>query len=360
MEQGIIEEVVRPLMSGKEAQVYLVVAQGEQYVAKIYKEADHRSFKHRSEYTEGRRVRNTRDQRAMNKRSQYGRSQQEATWRAAEVDVIYRLRNAGVRVPEPKLYVDNVLVMELVTDREGNPAPRLADVRLQRKQAEDLFEGLLREVCRMLCAGLVHGDLSEYNILVGADEFVIIDFPQAVDSASNRNARKLLRRDIANLARFLGRHSPGLRSLRYGDEMWDLYERGELTPDTKLTGRFERKGKRVEVSSLLQQIEEMERENRNQRIALGLPPSRPARQPVHSAPDKAEAKDRRPAGRSRRRRKGKPAEHRPTTPSSTREKSQQRQQQNAAEKKRTTSASHKPRRRRRSRRKPGGGRAPST
>ena len=183
IERGIIEAVVRPLMSGKEAQVYLVLAHGQPHVAKVYKEADKRSFKHRSDYVEGRRVRNTRDRRAMDKRSRHGRSKQEATWRGTEVEVIYSLHDAGVSVPRPVAYVDNVLVMELVTDRQGNPAPRLADLRLDRQQAERSLETMLREVIKMLCAGWVHGDLSEFNILAGAHGPVIIDFPQAVDSA---------------------------------------------------------------------------------------------------------------------------------------------------------------------------------
>ncbi|MEK7704059.1 MAG: PA4780 family RIO1-like protein kinase [Myxococcota bacterium] len=302
VEQGIIEDVVRPLMSGKEAQVYLVVAHGEQHVAKVYKEANDRTFKHRVEYTEGRRVRNSRDQRAMDKRSQYGRSQQEASWRTAEVDVIYRLRAAGVRVPEPKAYFDNVLVMELVTDRHGNPAPRLADVPLDAQQAEPMFDMLLREVVKMLCAGLVHGDLSEFNILAGHSGSVIIDFPQATDSATNGNARKFLIRDVGNLTRFFGRYRSELRSRRYAEEMWELYERGALTPDSKLTGHFKEPGKKAEVSSLLAEMEDIERENRARRAALGLPPVRPARQPraeaaATTAPTKARRR-RRPRRRS--------------------------------------------------------------
>ncbi len=345
VEQGIIEEVLRPLMSGKEAQVYLVVAHGQQCVAKVYKEANNRTFKHRAEYTEGRQVRNTRDRRAMSKRSAYGRSKQEAGWRDVEADVIYRLRDVGVRVPEPQAYVDKVLVMELVTDLNGKPAPRLADLTLPQQQAEELFEGLIREVQRMLCAGLVHGDLSEFNILAGRRGAVIIDFPQAVEAATNNNARTLLIRDVGNLTRFFGRFSRKLRSLRHGEELWDIYERGELTPDTPLTGRYKPAKKKVEVSSLLEEILELERENRERREALGLPPARPARRPLPPPEEKpqpgpkAKPKAERKPDRARRRRKPKP-------------KTEQRTE---ASRPASTSTPAMPKRRRRRRRKPGGG-----
>ena len=210
---GIIEEVVRPLMSGKEAQIYLVIAGGEQRVAKIYKEAENRSFKHRAEYTEGRKVRNTRDQRAISKRSSHGRAQDEAAWRAAEVNIIYRLQEAGVRVPVPYHFIDGVLVMELITDAEGNPAPRLGDLALSSEAATVVYDQLIRTVVRMLCAGVVHGDLSDFNVLMAAEGPVIIDFPQAVDPAHNQNARKLLLRDVNNLHDFLARFVRNARRL---------------------------------------------------------------------------------------------------------------------------------------------------
>ena len=194
---GVIDVVHRALMAGKEAQVFLVSSGGQQRVAKVYKEAEHRSFKHRSTYAEGRRVKNTRRQRAMDKRTRYGRAQEEEAWKSAEVDAIYRLAEAGVRVPQPYDFIDGVLVMELIADERGEPAPRLVDVSLEPDEARDLFQVLVREVVRMLCAGLVHGDLSDFNVLLSADGPVIIDFPQAVDAASNNNARQLLIRDAS-------------------------------------------------------------------------------------------------------------------------------------------------------------------
>jgi RIO kinase 1 len=279
LDQGVIQDVIRPLLSGKEAQIYLVTAGDEQRVAKVYKEAHLRSFKHRSQYTEGREVRSSRDQRAMTNRSRYGRAKLEAAWRSTEVDIIHRLDEAGVRVPKPFAFVDNVLVMELITDAAGNPAPRLADVSLTSDQALAVFERLLREAVRMLCAGVIHGDLSDFNVLMGADGPALIDFPQAVDAAKNQNARRLLVRDIDNLTRFGGRFHPRLRGLPYGQEIWDAYERGQLTPTIALTGRYRPPPVTVNTGGLLAEIEALERENRARREALGLPPARPARQP---------------------------------------------------------------------------------
>ena len=214
VDYGIIDEALRPLMSGKEAQVYLVMAGGRECVAKVYKDAQSRTFKHRSTYTEGRKVRNSRDQRAMGKGSRHGRAQEEAAWRSAEVEMIYRLSDANVRVPRPHNFVDGVLVMELITDADGLPAPRLGDLTmLSASEATAIFEQLLAEVVRMLCAGVVHGDLSDFNVLMGAEGPVIIDFPQAVDASSNPNARKLLVRDVENLHRFRARFAPEQEAL---------------------------------------------------------------------------------------------------------------------------------------------------
>lgn len=270
IELGVVDTVVRPLMSGKEADVYLVECRGDLRVAKVYKEATNRSFKHRADYTEGRRGKNTRTQRAIQKRSKFGREQLEASWRNAEVEAIHRLREAGVRVPEPYDYVDGVLVMELIRGEDGEPAPRLVDTEMTRDEAEAVFEALMRDTIRMLLAGVVHGDLSDFNVLMGVDGPVIIDLPQATDPAFNRNARKLYIRDVRNLAQFLGRYSRRLRKTRYGDEIWDLYERGELTVDSELTGRRpEPKGK-ADTSALLAEIEELERESRARREAAGI------------------------------------------------------------------------------------------
>ncbi len=286
VDQGVIDEVIRPLMSGKEAAVYLVMSEGEQRVAKVYKEAAHRSFKQRTEYVEGRKTRNSRDQRAIQKKSGFGQERIEAAWRSAEVDYIYRLREAGVRVPEPHAYVDGVLVMELVKDEHGEPAPRLVDFTFTPEQARETFDVLLREVVKMLCAGVVHGDLSDFNVLIGPNGPVIIDLPQAVDPAHNNNARKLLIRDVKNLTSFLARYDDSLKGTRFGDEMWALYEKNELTPQTKLTGRFKGSERKADTSSLLMEIEAAEREARKRREALGLPPPRPARKvpPTPPAP----------------------------------------------------------------------------
>ena len=313
VDEGVVDEVIRPLMSGKEAQVYLVRSGEEYRVAKVYKESTNRSFKHRADYTEGRKVRNSRSQRAIDKRSKYGRAQAEAAWRTAEVDAIFKLHAAGVRVPTPYDFVEDVLVMELVGDEEGNPAPRLVDVELRRRQAQKYFDFLLREVVKMLCAGLVHGDLSDFNVLIGPQGPVIIDFPQWVDPAFNRNARKLLIRDVKNLTTFFSRWIPQLRRTKYGPEMWDLYEKGELAPDTQLTGRWNPKKKKADTMSLLEEIEQMERENREKRERLGLPPPRPARKPVAKARPKPQPAKEKPTSegapkkRRRRRRRKKPA-----------------------------------------------------
>jgi RIO kinase 1 len=267
VDEGIIEEVLRPLMSGKEAQIYLVVADGKQCVAKIYKEAQNRTFKHRADYTEGRKVRNSRDQRAIDKRSKHGRGQDEAAWRSTEVDMIYRLQAAGVRVPAPYHFIDGVLVMELVTGADGEPAPRLGEVDFSPEEATLVHERLLREVVRMLCAGVVHGDLSDFNVLMGTDGPVIIDLPQAVDPSKNQNARKLLLRDVDNLQRFLSRFAPTARRAPYAEEMWALYESNQLTPATVLRGQYRPSQKKADTGALLELIGEVNEDERRRRAA---------------------------------------------------------------------------------------------
>jgi len=307
-DQGVIEEVIRPLQSGKEAQVYLVVADGQRCVAKVYKEATNRSFKHRSDYTEGRKVRNTRSQRAMAKRSKFGRAQMEEEWRTAEVDAIYRLHAAGVRVPEPYAFVDGVLVMELIADQDGHPAPRLVDIHLGKREALDLFNLLLREVIKMLCAGLVHGDLSDFNILLSSDGPVLIDFPQVIHTANNRNAGRILIRDVNNVTRFLARYAPVLRGRKYGQEMWALYESNQLTVHSELTGRYRRpKKKRTDTDALLAEFAELERASRERREALGLGPPRRARQPTFAKEPTPEPAPQRKK-RRRKKKKAKSAE----------------------------------------------------
>jgi RIO kinase 1 len=269
LDHGVIDEVVRPLKSGKEAQVYLVVYGGEEYVAKVYKESQNRSFQNRAEYTEGRRVRSSRDQRAIDKRSKHGRAQDEAAWRSAEVDMIYRLQAAGVRVPKPFHFIDGILIMELVKGADGGPAPRLDEVTLTREEARRIYTLLLREVVRMLCAGVVHGDLSDFNVLMAGSEPVVIDFPQAVNASRNQNARKLLLRDVENLHTFLLRFAPGTPALPYAQEMWQLYERGELTPNTTLSGRWVDKTRHVSTHAVLDVIKDAENDERKKRQGLG-------------------------------------------------------------------------------------------
>lgn len=270
LDYGVIDEVVRPLMSGKEAQIYLVVSEGEWRVAKVYKEARDRTFRHRAAYAEGRKTRNTRDQRAMNKRSRHGKAQDEAAWRSTEVEMIYRLHAAGVRVPTPYQFVDGVLIMELITDAGGEPAPRLGELELYPEEAVAIHDWMLGQVVRMLCAGVVHGDLSDFNILMDADGPVIIDFPQAVDPASNQNARRLLLRDVDNLHRFLAHFVPDAPRLPYGEEMWALYGLNQLTPDTPLTGHYQERGGRADVAAVLELIEDADADERRRRTSLGL------------------------------------------------------------------------------------------
>jgi len=251
---GLVDEVLRPLKSGKEAAVYVVLSEGEIRCAKVYKDVNKRGFHKQAQYQEGRKVRNTRQARAMEKNSRFGRQQQEEVWQNAEVDALYRLAAAGVRVPQPYNFVEGVLLMELVTDEHGSAAPRLNDLELSREQALEYHGLLIKEVVRMLCAGLVHGDLSEYNILVDAQGPVIIDLPQAVDAAANNNAARMLERDVGNLADYFGRFAPELLATEYGKEIWKLYESGDLNPDVVLTGRFQGSNKQADVGSIMREI----------------------------------------------------------------------------------------------------------
>jgi RIO kinase 1 len=255
VEDGLIDDVIRQLMSGKEAMVFVVRCGDEVRCAKVYKEADKRSFRQSVDYTEGRKVKNSRQARAMQKGSKYGRESQEAAWQSAEVDALYRLAAAGVRVPTPYNFYEGVLLMELVTGDDGNAAPRLNDVHLTAKTALEYHGFLINQVVRMLCAGIVHGDLSEFNILVGSDGPVIIDLPQAVDAAGNNHAKEMLARDVTNLANYFGQFAPELKTTQYGKEIWALYERGALNVETKLTGRFEQKQKAVDMRSVMREIE---------------------------------------------------------------------------------------------------------
>jgi RIO kinase 1 len=307
---GILQELVRPLMSGKEAQVYLVVSGGKHCVAKVYKEAQNRTFKHRSEYTEGRKVRNSRDQRAIEKRSKHGRAQDETAWRSTEVDIIHRLHAAGVRVPTPQHFIDGVLIMELITGADGEPAPRLADLVFAPEGAWSMYERLIREVLRMLCAGVVHGDLSDFNVLVGAEGPVIIDFPQSVDTAQNTNARKLLLRDVENMYRFLRRFVPHARRLPYAEEMWELFQKNALTPETRLVGRYRPSERRANTDAVLELIEDAKYDEQKRRQSLGLRGGPSARHSKPLPPSSAHqgGQQRRPAPHPRDAQRGESAQ----------------------------------------------------
>jgi len=257
---GLVDAVIRQLMSGKEATVYVVQCGDTLRCAKVYKEANKRGFHKAVDYTEGRKVKNSRQARAMAKGSRYGRQEQEAAWQHAEVDSLRLLAAAGVRVPTPYDFHEGVLLMELVTDEDGEPAPRLNDVVLSAAQARRYHADLVRQVVRMLCAGIVHGDLSEYNVLVDGDGPVIIDLPQAVDAAANNNARAMLERDVANLAAYFGQFAPELRETDYGKEIWALYESGKLQPESALSGVFRAEDGDADVDEVMQIIEAARRE----------------------------------------------------------------------------------------------------
>lgn len=274
IEDGLVDEVISQLMSGKEATVYVVRCGAEIRCAKVYKEANKRSFKKAVEYQEGRKGRNSRRARAMEKGSKFGRNQQEEAWQNAEVDALYRLANAGVRVPKPYGCFDGVLLMELITDDEGNIAPRLNDVSMTPELAIADHRTIMKYVMQMLCAGIVHGDLSEFNVLVDDYGPVIIDLPQAVDAAGNNNAQAMLARDVNNMTTYYGQYAPELLHTQYAKEIWALYEDGDLNPEVELTGQFKESEEAADVDVVMQEIkaafdEEQERQERL-REAAGL------------------------------------------------------------------------------------------
>ncbi len=265
MEEGFIDTVVRQLMSGKEAMVYVVRLEQETFCAKIYKEAQNRSFRQAVDYTENRQVKNSRQARAMAKGTKFGRQAQEAAWQSAEVDALYRLANAGVRVPKPINFCEGVLLMELVTDANGDAAPRLNDIQMSSEDAKRHHSTLIKEVVRMLCAGIVHGDLSEFNILMASDGPVIIDLPQAVDAAGNNHAQRMLMRDVSNLRQYFGQFNATLLSTNFGPEIWDFYARGLLTEETELTGQFKIKQGPVDLQGVMREIDQTVQEHQIKR-----------------------------------------------------------------------------------------------
>ena len=278
VEEGLIDTVVRQLMSGKEAMVFVVRCGDETRCAKIYKKANNRSFRQAVDYTENRKVKNSRSARAMAKGSKFGRQEQEAAWQNAEVDALYRLAAAGVRVPQPFNFHDGVLLMELVTDAHGDAAPRLNDVAFSPEDARTHHATLVAEVVRMLCAGVVHGDLSEFNILLahlpgadgeeGTQDPVIIDLPQAVDAAGNNHAQRMLLRDVANLRNFFGQFAPELRTTQYGPEIWSLYQSGLLGNETALTGRYAPERVDVDMQAVLREIDDARDEEAARRLRM--------------------------------------------------------------------------------------------
>ena len=268
VEDGLVDEVIRPLMSGKEADVFIVRCGSEIRCAKVYKESDRRGFRQAVQYQEGRKVRNSRRARAMEKGSRFGRKEQEQAWQNTEVDALYRLARADVRVPQPYGCIDGVLLMELICDERGVEAPRLNDVAMSAEQAIEDHRLMMRYVVRMLCAGLVHGDLSEFNVLVDDYGPVIIDLPQVVDAAANNHARQFLTRDINKITAYYGLFAPEILESRYAGEIWALYEAGELHPEVSLSGEHNAIETDADVDAVLEEIKQamLEEEQRLARL----------------------------------------------------------------------------------------------
>ena len=268
IEDGVIDEVLRSLKSGKEATVYVVRTGSQVRCAKVYRDMEQRSFQKRAQYQEGRKVRGSRQARAMSKSTRFGRKEQEAAWKNAEVDALYQLVAAGVRVPQPYGYFNDTLIMELVTDADGNPAPRLGEVDLTPELAREYHRFLIQQIVRMLSIGLIHGDLSEFNVLVGPDGPVIIDLPQVVNAAGNNGAFAMLERDVNNIRNTLGRFAPELLETEFARELWSLFEQGELKPDSVLTGHFLRDEKPTDPESVLAVIDDAREEAIQRELAL--------------------------------------------------------------------------------------------
>ena len=271
VEDGLVDEVIRQLMSGKEAMVFIVRCGDEIRCAKVYKEANKRAFRQAVDYTENRKTKNSRRARAMEKGTRYGRKAQEEAWQSAEVDALYRLAGAGVRVPKPYNFHEGVLLMEMVTDANGDAAARVDDVEFTAEEARGYHADLMTQVVRMLCAGVIHGDLSEFNVLVGSEGPVIIDLPQAVDAAGNNHAKSMLERDVGNLTNYFGRYAPELLATEYGKEIWALYESGKLTPDAQLTGCFEQELQPVDLNSVVREIDDARAEEAARKLRMAEP-----------------------------------------------------------------------------------------
>ena len=269
VEDGLVDEVIRPLMSGKEADVFIVRCGSEVRCAKIYKEADKRGFKQATQYQEGRKVRNSRRARAMEKGSRFGRKEQEEVWQNTEVDALFRLARVGVRVPKPYGCFDGVLLMELICDETGAEAPRLNDVVMSAEQAVEDHQLMMRYVVRMLCEGLVHGDLSEFNVLVDAEGPVIIDLPQVVNAAANNQAERFLARDVNKITAYYGLYAPEILNTRYAEEIWALYEAGDLTPEVAISGEFDVIESDPDVDAVIEEIKQamIEEQQRLERLA---------------------------------------------------------------------------------------------
>ena len=259
--EGLIDGVLRQLMSGKEATVYVVRCGHEIRCAKVYKDANKRNFRQAALYQEGRKTKNSRQARAIEKGTRYGRQAQEEAWQSVEVDALYRLAAAGVRVPRPYAFFQGVVLMELLTDAEGNAAPRLNDVVLSQEVALAYHATLIRQIVRMLCAGVIHGDLSEYNVLVDRDGPVIIDLPQAVNAAGNNNAASMLQRDADNITSYFSRFAPTLASTQFGKEIWSLYERGALHEEVALTGHVAASTSIPDVAGVMREISDVRAEH---------------------------------------------------------------------------------------------------
>ncbi|GAA3605472.1 serine protein kinase RIO [Gibbsiella greigii] len=267
VDDGLIDDVIRRLKSGKEADVFIVRCGDEIRCAKVYKEAEKRNFKQAVHYQEGRKVRNSRNARAMSKGSRFGRQQLEEAWQNTEVDALYLLAKAGVRVPQPDICLDGVLLMELITDEEGMVAPRLSDITLEPQQALADHALMMNYAVRMLCAGLVHGDLSEFNVLMDKDGPVIIDLPQVVDAAANNHAKNMFERDINNMTQYYGQFAPQLLGSQYAKEIWALYQEGNLTPESELSGYVAEDNKRADIGAVLEEIQAAHDEHQRLQLA---------------------------------------------------------------------------------------------